>query len=69
MGWRIFKERTVKSKLGFLKKIERSSEERWTKRILQRNRTKSYWRKDLERWKWKENLTDEWIETDIKGTE
>ena len=67
MGWSTFKERIVKGKLGFLKKIEESSGERWAKRVMLENRRESTWSKETERWKRRENLRDVWNETNIKG--
>ena len=32
MGWSSFKERIIKGKMGFMKKIEELSEDRWIKR-------------------------------------
>ena len=66
MGWSSFKERIVKGKLGFLKKIEQSSEERWMKKIMIDNGNKSTWGKELERWKRRENMREEWNEMGIR---
>lgn len=66
MGWTTFRERIIKGKLGFLKKTERLGEERWAKKILQENRATSSWRKELERWKRRENLAEDWHGMEIK---
>ena len=60
MGWSTFKERIIKGKLGFRKKIEGMSEERWAKRIMEENWIRSTWRKETDRWKRRENLEQDW---------
>ena len=59
MGWSTFKERILKGKFNFLKKIEELDEDRWAKRIMGEEGASS-WRRELERWKRKENLAEDW---------
>ena len=60
MGWSTFKERVVKGKLGFLKKIESMNEERWAKKVMEEGRTGSSWKRETTRWKRRENLEEDW---------
>lgn len=60
MGWSSNKERIVKGKMCFMKKIERMSRERWAKRIIIENRTLSSWKREIGRWKRRENLENDW---------
>ena len=68
MGWSTFRERIIKGKLGFLKKVEAFEGDRWAKKVLQENRTESTWQKELERWKRRENMSDRWRDTSFKET-
>ena len=60
MGWSTFRERIAKGKLSFIKKIEGLDEDRWAKKVINEDRTGSSWRKEIKRWKRKENLEEEW---------
>ena len=66
MGWSTFKERIVKGKLCFARKIENLSEERWAKKILTEEDRNSKWKKEIKRWKKKENLEENWNTAQIK---
>ncbi|KAG0722019.1 hypothetical protein GWK47_045250 [Chionoecetes opilio] len=65
MGWSTFRERIIKGKLVFHKKIERLSDDRWAKKISQENRSSSTWKKELERWKRRETVGEEWNRMEI----
>ena len=60
MGWSTFRERLVKGKLGFLKKIEGLEEDRWVKQVLGESCIRSSWKREVERWKRRENLEEDW---------
>ena len=60
MGWSTFKERILKGKFSFLKKIEGLEENRWVKQILQENSVRTAWKREIDRWKRRENLEEEW---------
>ena len=66
MGWSTFKERVLKGKFNFLKKIEGLDAERLVKWILEEEGAKSSWRKELERWKRRENLAEDWYRMSVK---
>ena len=66
MGWSTFRERIVKGKLNFVKRIEGLSEDRWVKRVMRENSTTSSWKREINRWKKKENLGDEWFRIGTK---
>ena len=66
MGWSSFKERIEKGKFNFMKKIEGLAEDRWVKKILAERNDMSRWRKEVERWKKKENLQEEWCRVGVK---
>ena len=60
MGWSTFRERIVKGKLRLSKRIEGLSGDRWVKRILNNWGDNSSWKKELERWKRREDLDNDW---------
>ena len=62
MGWSTCKERIIKSKLYFAKKIERMRETRITRRVYEESKRKSQWCKDIERWKNKLQIQEGWTE-------
>lgn len=41
-------------------------EERWAEKILQDNETNSTRKKEVNRWKRRENMEEEWNETEVK---
>lgn len=41
MGWSLLKKKIIKGKLGFLKEIEKSSEEKWARKKMQQKENKS----------------------------
>lgn len=59
-GWSTFRETIAKGKLSFVKKIEGLHEDRWAKKFINENRTGSSWRREIKRWKKKENMEEEW---------
>ena len=63
MGWSTFRERVVKGKLNLLKKIEGLSEDRWVKKVLSAEGNSS-WKKEMQRWKRRENVEEEWQRLD-----
>ena len=60
MGWSTFRERVVKGKLNFLKKIEELDEDRWVKLVVRDNSVRTSWRREMDRWKRRENLEEDW---------
>ena len=60
MGWSTFRERLVKGKLGFVKKIEGLEEDRWVKQVLRESSIRSSWKREVERWKRREHLEGDW---------
>lgn len=66
MGWSSFRERIIKGKIAFIKKIESLGADRWARRVLEENGAKSTWKKEVERWKSKEQLTEDWEDMRIK---
>ena len=60
MGWSTFRERVLKGKLNFLKKLESLDEDRWVTQILRENRVRTSWRREIDRWKRRENLQEDW---------
>ena len=63
MGWSTFRERVVKGKLNLLKKIEGLGEDRWVKKVLSAEGNSS-WKKEMQRWKRRENVEEEWQRLD-----
>ena len=66
MGWTTFRERISKGKLSFMKKMEGLGEERWAKKIIMEDRPGSTWRREMSRWKKRENLEDDWNRLTVK---
>ena len=65
MGWSSFRERITKGKLTFIKRVE-GLEDRWAKKVMMKNRPGSMWRKEIKRWKRKENLEADWDRLKVK---
>ena len=60
MGWSTFRERVVKGKLNFVKKIEGLDEDRWVKQVLREDNVRTSWRREIDRWIRRENLEEDW---------
>ena len=60
MGWSTFRERLVKGKLSFLKKIEGLDEDRWVKQVLRESDVRSSWKRETTRWKRRVELEEDW---------
>ena len=60
MGWSTFRERVVKGKLNFVKKIEGLDEDRWVKQVLREDNVRTSWKREIDRWIRRENLEEDW---------
>ncbi|MPC37532.1 hypothetical protein E2C01_031014 [Portunus trituberculatus] len=59
-GWSTFRESIAKGKMSYIKKIEGMDDERWAKKVLSEKRPESSWRREINRWKKKENIEEDW---------
>ena len=66
MGWSSFRERIAKGKLIFIKRLEDLEEDRWAKKVIMEEKAGSTWRKEIKRWKRRENLEDDWNRIKVK---
>ena len=66
MGWSTFRERIIKGKFNFLKKIEGLQEDRWSRQILAERGNNSSWRREIERWKRRLDVENDWHRLGMK---
>ena len=67
MGWSTFRERVLKGKLNFVKRIERLDEDRWVTQVLNEDGVRTSFRREIDRWKRREGLEDGWNRIDSIG--
>lgn len=60
MGWSTFRERIIKGKLGYAKKLETMEDERWAKILMKENEVVTSGKKEIRRWKRRENVEENW---------
>ena len=60
MGWSTFRERVLKGKFNFVKKVESLDENRWVSRVMRDCRVRTSWRREIDRWKRREHLEEDW---------
>ena len=66
MAWSTFKERIIKGKFGFVKKIKEMKEGRWAKKILEEGRRDTTLKREIDKWSMRENIGDGWNNMSLK---
>lgn len=67
MGWSTFRERVLKGKLNFLKKVEGLDEDRWVRQVLGENTVRTSWKREIDRWKRRGDLEEDWNRLGPRG--